>query len=71
MREDEERWHLEFRVGQSKAGGWVVGAFIDGKLERYRGPFATKEKALAGRDAWVAELEAEARESGEEMHAIH
>jgi hypothetical protein len=68
---DEPRYHVEFKLGTTPQGEWIVGALIDGVLQRYRGPYGSEAEAIAGRDAWVAELKAKGEEHGEEMHAIH
>jgi hypothetical protein len=63
-----DRYHLEFKVGfDIAAQGYMVGAFIDGQLKSYHGPFKTTAEAKQERDRWVAELEARAADHGEDM----
>jgi len=63
-----DRYHLEFRVGFSiEQQGYMVGAFIDGLLKSYHGPFKTIAEAKQERDRWVTELEARAADHGEDM----
>ena len=63
-----DRYHLELKVGFSiEQQGYMVGAFIDGQLKSFHGPFKTKDEAKQERDRWVAELEAKAADYGEDM----
>ena len=65
------RYHLEFKVGfDIEQQGYVVGAFIDGQLKSFHGPFKTTAEAKLERDRWVAELEAKAADYGEDMSRI-
>ncbi len=66
-----DRYHLELKVGFSvEQQGYVVGAFIDGQLKSFHGPFKTTAEAKQERDRWVAELEAKAADYGEDMSRI-
>lgn len=66
-----DRYHLEFKVGfDMRVQGYMVGAFIDGQLKSYHGPFKTRDEAKQERDRWVAELEAKAADYGEDMSRI-
>jgi hypothetical protein len=64
-----KRYHLEFKLGTTPQGEWIVGAAIDGVVQSYRGPYDTKAKAEAGRDGWIAELRAMAEARGERLSA--
>jgi hypothetical protein len=66
-----DRYQLEFKVGfDVREQGYMVGAFIDGQLKSYRGPFKTTAEAKDERDRWVAELEAKAADYDEDMSRI-